>query len=62
MYTGKGSEGVLDAVIDESRKQAEAIAAMRTALETGNNEEALEVAKTVAGLKPLSRNAAGFGQ
>lgn len=57
MYSGKGSEGVLDAVIDESRKQAEAISAMRTALETGNNEEALEVAKTVAGLKPLSRNA-----
>jgi hypothetical protein len=57
MYSGKGSEGVLDAVISESRRQADAISAMRIALETGNNEQALEEAKAVAGLKPLSRKA-----
>jgi hypothetical protein len=56
-YSGKGSEGMLDAVIGESRKQADTIAAMRTALEHGDNEEALEEAKALAGLKPLSRKA-----
>jgi hypothetical protein len=57
MYTGKGSEGMLDAVIDVSRKQADTIAAMRTALENGNNEQALEEAKALTGLKPLTRTA-----
>jgi hypothetical protein len=57
MYIGKGSEGVIDAVIDISRQQAERILAMRTALENGNDEQALEEAKAVAGLKPLSLKA-----
>jgi hypothetical protein len=54
MYVGKGSEGVLEAVIDVSKRQAERIFAMRIALENGNTEQALEEAKAVAGLKPLS--------
>jgi hypothetical protein len=58
MYIGKGSEGVLDAVMDVSRQQANTIAAMRSALESGNTEEALEEAKVLTGLKPLSRKAA----
>lgn len=57
MYTGKGSEGMLDAVIDVSRQQAATISAMRTALENGDNEQALEEAKAIAGLKPLARKA-----
>jgi hypothetical protein len=57
MYSGKGSEGVFDAVIDISRQQAERISAMRTALEQGNHEQAIEEAKAVAGLKPLARKA-----
>jgi hypothetical protein len=49
---------VLDAVIDVSMRQAAAISAMRTALETGDTEQALEEAKMVAGLKPLKSKAA----
>ena len=57
MYRGKGSEGMIDAVIDVSRQQAATISAMRTALENGDNELALEEAKALAGLKPLTRKA-----
>jgi hypothetical protein len=57
MYSGKGSEGVLDAVIDVSKQQAQRISAMRTALENGDTEQAIEEAKAVAGLKPLSLTA-----
>jgi hypothetical protein len=57
MYTGKGSEGMIDAVISVSRQQAETISAMRYALEHGDNEQALEEAKALAGLKPLTRKA-----
>ena len=53
MYAGK----MIDAVIDVSVKQAETIAAMRTALEHGDNEQALEEAKSLAGLKPLRSHA-----
>lgn len=53
----KGNEGVIDAVIDVSRQQAAAIAAMRSALENGDNEQALEQAKALAGLIPLARKA-----
>ena len=58
MYTGKGSEGtMIDAVISVSRQQAETISAMRSALEHGDNERALEEAKALAGLVPLTRKA-----
>jgi hypothetical protein len=57
MYQGKGSESVINAVIDVSKQQAERISAMRTALEQGNHELAIEEAKAVAGLKPLARKA-----
>jgi hypothetical protein len=57
MYSGKGSEGVLDAAIDISKQQAARIAAMRTALEHGDTEQAIEEAKAVAGLKPLTLKA-----
>lgn len=48
---------MIDAVIDVSRQQAATISAMRTALENGDNELALEEAKALAGLKPLTRKA-----
>jgi hypothetical protein len=57
MYQGKGSESVIDAAIDVSKQQAARIAAMRTALEQGDTEQAIEEAKAVAGLKPLARKA-----
>ena len=57
MYIGKGSEGMIDAVISEARKQAETISAMREALEHGNTEQALEEAKALAGLTPLRSHA-----
>jgi hypothetical protein len=57
MYSGKGSEGVLEAVIDVSKQQAERISSMRTALENGDTEKAIEEAKAVAGLKPLTHKA-----
>jgi hypothetical protein len=57
MYTGKGSEGILDAVLDVSRQQANTMQAMRSALESGNDEQALEEAKVLVGLKPLGRSA-----
>lgn len=53
--TVKGDENVIDAVIDISKRQAAAISAMRTALEHGDNEQALEQAKALAGLIPLAR-------
>ncbi len=52
------SEGMLDALIDESRKQADTLSAMRKALENGDYEQALEEAKALAGLKPLKGKAA----
>jgi hypothetical protein len=58
MYAGKGSEAMIDAVISESKKQAETISAMRTALECGDTEQALEEAKALAGLIPLRSHAA----
>jgi hypothetical protein len=53
MCTGKGSEGMIDTVISVSKQQAETLSAMRDALEHGDNEQALEEAKSLAGLTPL---------
>lgn len=53
LNTGKGSEGVLDAILEVSRRQAAALETMRTALEQGDEAAALEQAKVLAGLKPF---------
>lgn len=42
--------GILDAVMDVSRKQAQIISEMRTALENGNDDRALEKARELVGL------------
>lgn len=45
------ARGVLDAVMEESRRQARQLGAMKTALERGDNNQALEVARELCGLK-----------
>jgi hypothetical protein len=43
--------GVLDAVLDVSRRQAKIIEEMRAALDRGDNEEALNRARELTGVR-----------
>jgi hypothetical protein len=48
-------EGVLDAMIEVSRKQAQTLSEMRTALEEGDDEKSLEKARELTGLPRKAR-------
>jgi len=49
------NEGILDAVIEISRRQAKILEAMRDALERGDNDEALDHARELCGLPRKSK-------
>lgn len=44
------ARGVLDAVLEESRRQARTLGEMKDALERGEDEKALEKAREICGL------------
>lgn len=48
------STGLLDAVLDVSRAQAETLKAMRIALQSGDTTGALAHAKVLTGLEPIA--------
>ncbi len=52
MQVPDGRIHLLDAVIHESKKQADTIVAMRSAFESGDEKTALEKARILAGLDP----------
>lgn len=55
MLKEKSSSGLLDALLDVSRAQAETLAAMRIALQSGDTNGALAYAKVLSGLEPMAR-------
>lgn len=47
---GKDFDGVIDAALEIARRRRDTLAQLRAALETGNREQALTLAKELCGL------------